>query len=74
MTLFEKIYWTSLVVTTILAAFFAITDPDEKKEVSERMELPFAVQLFGTFNYLIVKFLLWLWGVSIDLFPSLPVL
>jgi len=70
MTLFEKIYWTLIVVNVILGVFSCTED----EKVSDRMRIPLAVQLFGTFAYLIVKFLLWIWGVSIDLFPSCPLL
>lgn len=74
MTLFEKIYWTLLVVTAILGVFSITEDENENEKIPDRMKIPLAVQLFVTFVYLIVKFLLWIWGVSIDLFPSCPLL
>ena len=71
MTLFEKIYWTLFVVAVLLAAVADIFD--ENEEVLWWV-VPLVVQVVGAFGYLIVKFLLWIWGVSIDLFPSCPLL
>ena len=73
MTLFEKIYWTLFVVNIILFALSYILDEArivEKKEVLGWMVIPIVVQVVGTFGCLIVKLFLWIWGVSIDLFPS----
>lgn len=73
MTLFEKIYWTLFVVNMILAVFACIFDESEIFENEEALgwaAFLIIVQVVGTFGYLIVKLLLWIWGASIDLFPS----
>lgn len=73
MTLFEKIYWTLFVLNAILAALACILDESmnvDDKEVLGWVVIPIVVQVVGTFGYLIVKLFLWIWGVSIDLFPS----
>ena len=73
MTLFEKIYWTLLVVNAILAAFSIILDDMsifENEEILGRMMVPMVVQVVATFGYLVVKLLFWIWGKSFDLFPS----
>lgn len=73
MTLFEKVYWTLLVMNAILAALSIILDDSgvfENEEILGRMMLPMVVQVIATFGYLIVKLLFWIWGESFDLFPS----
>ena len=73
MTLFEKIYWTLFVTNAILAAFSYILGEErivEDEEVLGWVAIPIVVQVVGTFGYLIVKLFLWIWGVSVDLFPS----
>lgn len=73
MTLFEKIYWTLLVTNAIFAALAYILGEArivENKEVLDWVAIPIIIQVVGTFGYLIVKLFLWIWGVSIDLFPS----
>ena len=70
MTLFEKIYWTLLVVNAILAAFSIILDDMSNEEILGRMMIPMVLQVVATFGYLIVKLLFWIWGKSLDLFPS----
>lgn len=69
MTLFEKIYLTWLVVGIILLfiACFA-SEGDELLEIA----LFTPIELWGVFTigYLIVKLILWIWGIDISLFPN----
>lgn len=73
MTLLEKIYWTLLVLNVILFAIFSFLDDewvDKHEYVCKWMVIPFISQVGGTFLYLIMKLLFWIWGESIDAFPS----
>lgn len=73
MTLFEKIYWTLFALNAILAALAYILGEErivENETILGWVAIPIVIQVAGTFGYLIVKLFLWIWGVSIDLFPS----
>lgn len=70
MTLFEKIYWTLFVINCVLgliAMFLAIFDYDEYCWIAE----PLLFQILLTIGYLILKLILSIWGIHIELFPSI---
>lgn len=73
MTLFEKIYWTLFAVNAILLIIFLFLDShwvERHVDVCKWMVSPIAYQAVVTLGYLIAKLLLWIWGESVDLFPS----
>ena len=73
MTLLEKVYWTLLAVNVILFAIFLFLDADwvdRHIDACWWMVIPFISQVGGTFLYLIIKLLFWIWGEPIDAFPS----
>ena len=72
MTTFEKIYWTSWVVSIVSWVvgnwieyeFWDSTFSDLLKWLIE-------LDVVFTVGYWIVKLILWIWGVHISLFPSI---
>ena len=77
MTLFEKIYFTCLALNIVLFIL-------DRMEVFEWLfdaniiDLECLSYLLGfqivlTIGYLVVKFILWIWGINIDLFPSVSI-
>ena len=69
MTLFEKIYFTCAVIFIVL---FIISLMDEFVDFDvEWLACFFEIQLELTIGYEIVRLLLYIWGVRIDLFPSI---
>ena len=72
MTLFEKIYFTCLILNI---AFFILSKMDVFEELFDIIDLEWLGYLLGiqlglTVFYLNVKLILWIWGINIDLFPS----
>lgn len=73
MTLFEKIYFTCLVLNIV---FFILRQLEVFEEWCDVIDLEWLGYLLGfqielTGVYLVVKLILWIWGVNIDLFPSI---
>lgn len=72
MTLFEKIYFTCLILNIV---FFILSKMDVFEELFDIIDLEWLGYLLGiqlglTVFYLNVKLILWIWGINIDLFPS----
>lgn len=70
MTLFEKIFWTYFVISSVLFLigwFLYCCDYDELLWLTE----PFSALVVLIVGYWIVKLILWFWGIHIDLFPSI---
>ena len=72
MTLFEKIYFTCLILNIV---FFILRQTDVFEEFYDIIDLEWLgylleFQVSLTIGYLILKFILWIWGINIDLFPS----
>ena len=71
MTLFEKIYWTSWIVS-ILSWFIGcwLEDFSEFFNIADILKSLIEFELFFIIGYWIVKLVLWIWGIHISLFPS----
>jgi len=70
MTLFEKIYFTCLIINVVLGFIaFVLENPDD----SGNLLIPFTIQFSLTFLYLVVKLILLIWGVEIHWFPSIRI-
>ena len=73
MTLFEKIYWTCLIVNIVLYCIGWLND--EFGDVFDLdlkwLKVFLILQFFLTFCYWAVKLILWIWGIHISLFPSI---
>lgn len=70
MTIFEKIYFTLLIINFILMFVGLILD-DVGYEIGECLAFLFLEQIGLTVIYEIVRLILLIWGVSVDLFPSI---
>lgn len=75
MTLFEKIYFTCLVLNII---FFILEQMGVFEEWYDIIDLEWLGYLLGfqiglTVGYWIVKLILWIWGINIDLFPCIRI-
>lgn len=73
MTLFEKIYWTLLVINIVLA-IISLFQGIEIVNVEIDLEWLcgfLGLQITFTVGYLILKLILWIWGIHISLFPSI---
>ena len=73
MTLFEKIYWTLLVINIVLAIISLF---QEIEIVNVEIDLEWlygflVLQIIFTVGYWILKLILWIWGIHISLFPSI---
>lgn len=73
MTLFEKIYFTCLALNVM---FFILAELDVFEDCS--MDLEWLGDLLGyqvvlTLGYLVVKLILYIWGIDINLFPCIKV-
>lgn len=73
MTVFEKIYFTCLVLNIV---FFFLRQLEVFEEWYDIIDLEWLGYLLGfqielTGVYLVVKLVLWIWGINIDLFPSI---
>lgn len=71
MTLFEKIYFTCLVITFILFCIGMVLSIASDEEIGIMLCSPFITQVILTILYLIVKLILHIWGVEIHWFPSI---
>ena len=75
MTLFEKIYFTCLVLNIV---FFILGQMGVFEEWYDIIDIEWLGYLLGfqiglTISYLILKFILWIWGINIDLFPCIKI-
>ena len=73
MTLFEKIYWTLLVINIVLA-IISLFQEIEIVNVEIDLEWLYGfleLQILFTVGYWILKLILWIWGIHISLFPSI---
>lgn len=73
MTLFEKIYWTLLVINCVLA-FISMFQEIEIVNVEIDLEWLrgfLELQIIFTVGYWILKLILCIWGIHISLFPSI---
>lgn len=73
MTLFEKIYWTLLVINIVLA-IISLFQEIEIVNVEIDLEWLYGfliLQIIFTVGYWILKLILWIWGIHISLFPSI---
>lgn len=69
MTIFEKIYFTLLIINFILV-FVGIILDNEGYGIGESLMYLFMEQLVLTVVYEFIRLILFMWGVSVDLFPS----
>lgn len=77
MTLFEKIYFTCLVLNIV---FFILGQIDVFEWLLdaniidiEWLSYLVFIQIGVTIGYLVVKLILWIWGINIDLFPCIKI-
>lgn len=73
MTVFEKIYWTSWIVSILLwfVGKFLEKEFSEFDNIADFLQCLIELDVFFTIGYWIVKLVLWIWGIHICLFPSL---
>ena len=69
MTLFEKIYFTCLVVNIVLLLIACCLESGN----SVKLGIPFTIQFILTILYMVVKLILLIWGVEIHWFPSVRI-
>ena len=74
MTLFEKIYLTCLILNIV---FFILGQAGALEDLYQTWNIDFewlgyllGSQIGLTIGYLVVKLILWIWGINISLFPS----
>lgn len=72
MTIFEKIYFTLLIINFILV-FVGIILDNEGYGIGESLMYLFMEQLVLTVIYEFIRLILVMWGVSVDLFPSVVI-
>lgn len=75
MTVFEKIYFTCLILNII---FFILGQMSVFDNLINIIDLEWLGYLLGfqlslTVGYLIIKLILWIWGINIDLFPCIKI-
>lgn len=70
MTIFEKIYFTLLIINFILM-FVGIILDNEGYDIGEPLVYLFSEQIGVTIIYEFIRLILFVWGVSVDLFPSI---
>lgn len=73
MTTFEKIYWTSWIVSVLLwfVGEFLEREFSEFDDIADLLKCLIELEVFFIICYWIVKLVLWIWGVHISLFPSI---
>lgn len=73
MTIFEKIYWTSWVVSALLLLVGEYLEREfsEFDDIADFLKGLIELDVIFTIGYWIVKLVLWIWGIHICLFPSL---
>ena len=75
MTLFEKIYFTCLILNIV---FFILGQMDVFEWLFDIIDLEWLGYLLGfqivlTIGYCVVKLILGIWGINIDLFPCIKI-
>lgn len=73
MTVFEKIYWTSWIVSALLwlVGEYLEREFSEFDDIADFLKGLIELDVIFTIGYWIVKLVLWIWGIHICLFPSL---
>lgn len=73
MTVFEKIYWTSWIVSILLwfVGRYLEIEFSEFDNIAALLEGLIELEVFFIIGYWIVKLVLWIWGIHISLFPSI---
>lgn len=73
MTTFEKIYWTSWIVNVLLwfVGEFLEIEFSDFDDIADLLKCLIELDVIFTIGYWIVKLVLWIWGIHIDLFPSI---
>lgn len=73
MTVFEKIYWTSWIVSILLwfVGCWLERDFSEFDDIAALLKGLIELEVFFIIGYWIVKLVLWIWGIHICLFPTL---
>lgn len=73
MTVFEKIYWTSWIVSALLwlVGEYLEREFSEFDDIADFLKGLIKLDVIFTIGYWIVKLVLWIWGIHICLFPSL---
>ena len=73
MTIFEKIYFTCLIISIVLFCIGCIIAVAGDESIGMMLCEPFGIQLILTILYLVVKLILLIWGVEMHWFPSLRI-
>lgn len=73
MTVFEKIYWTSWIVSVLswFVGEFLEGEFSEFDDIAVILKSLIELEVFFIFGYWIVKLVLWIWGIHISLFTSI---
>ena len=73
MTVFEKIYWTSWIVSVLLwfVGMWLEIEFSEFDDIADILKCLIELDVIFTIGYWIVKLVLCIWGKHICLFPSL---
>lgn len=73
MTVFEKIYWTSWIVTGLswFVGEWLEREFSETDDIADILKSLVELDVIFTIGYWIVKLVLWIWGIQTCLFPSL---
>lgn len=67
MTVFEKIYFTLLLINTVVLFISACEDGSDLWQI-------WCWHIALTILYEVVRLILLIWGIKIDLFPSVPII
>lgn len=67
MTIFEKLYFTLLIVNLVVLFISICVDGSELYKI-------FVGYIGLTILYEVVRVILLIWGIKIDLFPSVPIM
>jgi hypothetical protein len=72
MTVFEKIYWTSWIVSVLLWFVGESLEREfsETDDIADLLKGFIGLEVVFIIGYWIVKLVLWIWGIHICLFPS----
>ena len=72
MTLFEKIYWTSWIVSVLLWFVGELLEREFSEfDIACILKGLMELEVFFIIGYWIVKLVLYIWGIHICLFPTL---
>lgn len=76
MTVFEKIYFTLLIINfvlLILGGMLQISESYSVCYIGTFLVYPFTIQFLLTLLYIIVKVILMIWGIELHWFPSVVI-